>query len=98
LYRVGNRPSENDRFTNLAETGANTSEHDFSSENGRTSSGDDFNGITDNSRVTTSTETMLNALQVKARDYGKELNLINVIFKLLLVKEIILNNPFKSKY
>jgi hypothetical protein len=42
-------------------TGANTSEQDFISEDGRTSSGDDFDGIADNSRVTTSTETLLNA-------------------------------------
>jgi len=44
-------------LASLVMTGANTSAHDLSSEHGSTSSGEDLDGISDNSRRTSSSVT-----------------------------------------
>jgi len=46
-----------DKLASLAMTGAKTSAHDFSSEHGSTSSGDDLDGVSDNKGRTSSVVT-----------------------------------------
>ena len=49
LYWAGNFPVCSDMLASLAMAGVNTCAHDFSNEHGRTSSGDDLDGMPDNS-------------------------------------------------
>ena len=57
FYRAGNFPVCSDRLTSLAVAGMNTWAHDFSKEHGRTSSGDDMDGMLDNCFRTSSAVT-----------------------------------------
>jgi len=56
-----------DKLASLAMTGAKTSEHDFSSEHGSTSSGDDLDGMADSRRRTSSVVTGRNDDSVRPR-------------------------------
>ena len=57
VYRRANARVSRDRLASLAMAGANTWAYDFSKEHGRTSSGDDLDGMPDNSFRTSSEVT-----------------------------------------